>query len=309
MVLSLRTKALFVLGIDTWKKPQYIPFLWLILFFLMPFLIVLKISFSEAIIQAPPYKDLIIYSQDGAAHIRLHVQNYLFWLNDDIYGAAYWGSFKIAGITTLFCLLLGYPMAYGISRASKQNQIILLMFVMIPFWTSFLLRVYAWISLLSPQGIINSALLYWGIIEMPLPLSNNDFSVGVGMVYCYLPFMILPLYSALEKMDHTLLEAASDLGYRPWKAFLKVTLPLSLSGVYGGCLLVFVPAFGEFVVPELLGNSDTLMIGRVMWGEFFNNRDWPVASAIAVLTLCMLLGPITVFQRLQRRKWDAHEDA
>lgn len=312
MALSLPVRAIKAIGAlmeSLWGKPILlgVPYLWLILFFFLPFLIILKISLSDALISAPPYRELVTMSQDMVAHIHVNLGNYLFWRDDDLYGAAYLGSLKIAGITTLVCLGLGYPMAYGIARSKPESQMMLLMFIMIPFWTSFLLRVYAWMTLLNPNGIINGWLLSLGIISAPLPLSNNDFAVGIGMVYCYLPFMILPLYSSLEKMDTNLLEAASDLGARPYEAFLRVTLPMSASGIFGGCLLVFVPAFGEFVVPELLGNSDTLMIGRVMWGEFFNNRDWPLASAVAVVTLLMLLGPITLFQKLQHRKWNSHE--
>lgn len=280
-----------------------VPYGWLILFFLMPFLIIAKISFSEALIGIPPYRELVTISDTLEAQIHLNLGNYLFWLKDDLYGAAYLGSLKIASIATIGCLLIGYPMAYQISKASKDRQILLLMFIMIPFWTSFLLRIYAWITLLSPQGVINGTLMQLGVLDHPLPLSNNDFAVAIGMIYCYLPFMIFPLYTSLEKMDPSLMEAASDLGARPYQRFLKVTLPLSRPGIIGGCLLVFIPAFGEFVVPELLGSSDTLMIGRIMWGEFFNNRDWPVASAIAIVTLLIMLGPIAFLQRLQKPKW------
>ena len=272
------------------------PYLWLLLFFLAPLAIVLKIAFSEALIAQPPYAPLFARSSDGALTIQLNFHNFLFLVRDDLYFRAYLNSARIALIATLLCVVLGYPVAYGIARASPAARNVLLMLVILPFWTSFLLRVYAWIGILKNNGLINNLLMAVGIIDQPLVMMQTDFAVYLGIVYSYLPFMILPLYARLQRLDHTLWEAAADLGCRPHKAFLTVILPLSLPGVVAGSMLVFIPAVGEFVIPALLGGPDTLMIGRVLWDEFFANRDWPVASAVAIAVLILLVAPITVLQ-------------
>ena len=276
-----------------------VPYLWLVLFFLVPFVIVLKISFSDAQIAMPPYQPLFDWIGEKVLQIKLNFGNYAFLVEDNLYWKAYLNSIMVAGVSTLLCLLIGYPMAYAIARSSPSTRNVLLLLVILPFWTSFLLRVYAWIGLLKNNGLINNALIALGVIDQPIQMLQTDFAVYVGIVYSYLPFMILPLYANLEKMDLTLLEAAADLGSRPWEAFLKVTLPLSLPGIIAGCLLVFIPAVGEFVIPALLGDPGMLMIGKVLWTEFFNNRDWPVASAVAIALLLFLVIPIMFFQRAQ----------
>lgn len=279
-----------------------IPYIWLLLFFLVPFAFVLKIAFSEALIARPPYSPLFEWSEETYLTIKLNVANFLFLLEDDLYWKAYLNSGKIAIISTVFCLLIGYPMAYGMARAKPAWRNVLLMLVILPFWTSFLLRVYAWIGILKNNGLINNVLLGLGIIDEPVVMMQTDFSVYIGIVYTYLPFMILPLYANLERMDMTLLEAAADLGCRPMKAFFYITLPLSVPGIIAGSLLVFIPAVGEFVIPALLGGPDTLMIGRVLWDEFFANRDWPVASAVAIAVLLLLVVPIMLFQYYQAKE-------
>lgn len=279
-----------------------LPYLWLLLFFLAPFAIVLKIALSEAILARPPYTPLFEWGRDGSLTVRANLQNFLFLLRDDLYWKAYLNSARIALTSTALCLILGYPIAYGIAHSSRTARNTLLMLVILPFWTSFLLRVYAWIGILKNNGLINNALLAIGIIDEPITMMQTDFAVYVGIVYAYLPFMILPLYARLARLDHILLEAAADLGCRPLRAFLTVTLPLSLPGIVAGSLLVFIPAVGEFVIPALLGGPDTLMIGRVIWDEFFANRDWPVASAVAIAALFLLVIPITVFQRIRSRQ-------
>ena len=276
-----------------------VPFLWLFLFFLVPFIIVLKISFSDAQIAMPPYQPLLHWVSEKALEIKLNFGNFAFLVEDNLYWKAYLNSIKIAGVSTLLCLLLGYPMAYAMARSAPSTRNVLLLLVILPFWTSFLLRVYAWIGILKNNGLINNALMALGIIDQPIQMLQTDFAVYIGIVYSYLPFMILPLYANLEKMDLTLLEAAEDLGCRPWEAFLKITLPLSVPGIIAGCLLVFIPAVGEFVIPALLGDPGILMIGKVLWTEFFNNRDWPVASAVAIALLLFLVIPIMYFQRAQ----------
>jgi putrescine transport system permease protein len=277
-----------------------LPLLWLIVFFAVPFAVVLKISFAEAIVGQPPYTPLI---EAGAEGWRLlaNAANYLLLADDPLYLAAYLNSLKIAATATLICLAIGYPMAYAIARAPEGWRNALLMLVILPFWTSFLIRVYAWIGILSTNGILNNALMGLGLIDQPLALMNTNFAVHLGIVYSYLPFMVLPLYATLARMDFTLLEAAADLGAKPWQAFLRVTLPLSWPGIAAGSLLVFIPATGEFVIPDLLGGPDTLMIGKVLWTEFFGNRDWPVASALATVLLVVLVGPMLILQALERR--------
>ena len=278
-----------------------VPYLWLLLFFLIPFVIVLKISFANSAIAIPPYTALYAF-KDGVIRITLDFGNYLFLLGDDLYALAYLGSLKIAAISTLLCLLIGYPMAYAIARAKPTARNIFLMLIIIPYWTSFLIRVYAWMGILNTNGLLNDALLKFGLIDHPLHIMFTQFAVYLGMVYAYLPFMVLPLYANLVRHDASLLEAAHDLGARPWKAFFTITLPLSKGGVIAGSLLVFIPAVGEFVIPELLGGPSTLMIGRVVWNEFFANHDWPTASAVAIVMLAILLVPIVLFHRYQSRE-------
>ncbi len=279
-----------------------VPYVWLLFFFLIPFLIVLKISFSDLRLGLPPYGPLMEWVEEGILIIRLNLTNYSFIGTDALYLFTYLESLMIAVIGTLGCLLIGYPMAYGIAKAGPPLRTVLLMMVILPFWTSFLLRVYAWIGILSPHGFLNLILMKIGLISSPLTLLDTTFATVLGIIYCYLPFMILPLFASLEKIDHTLVEAAYDLGAKPFQAFLRVIWPLSLPGVAAGSMLVLIPAVGEFVIPELLGGSQTLMIGKVLWNEFFTNRDWPVASALAVIMLIFLVLPITIFQRIQERQ-------
>ncbi len=282
-----------------------LPYLWLLVFFMLPFLIVVKISVSE--MEAVSFQDLITW-QDGILQLRIKLSNYLFITQDDLYFKTYLASLKYAGITTALCLLIGYPFAYFMARASKAVQPALLMMVMLPFWTSFLLRVYAWKGLLTEGGWVASALdalhvdrllMAANLIPGPGQYMNTPFSLVLGMVYTYLPFMILPLYGNLSKMDMRLLEAASDLGATPWVAFWKVTVPLSRAGIVAGAMLVFIPCVGEFVIPELLGGPQTLMIGRVLWDEFFANNDWPMASSVAVVMILLILVPLALFNKAQ----------
>jgi putrescine transport system permease protein len=278
------------------------PYGWLLLFFLIPFLIVLKISFSDLKTGLPPYGPLMEWVETGVLTIKLNFTNYSFIAGDALYIFSYLDSILIAITGTLGCLFIGYPIAYGIAKTAPPLRTVLLMMVILPFWTSFLLRVYAWIGILSPHGLLNTMLIKIGIIAYPLTLLDTTFATILGIIYCYLPFMILPLYASLEKIDYSLVEAAYDLGAKPFQAFLRVIWPLSLSGVVAGSMLVLIPAVGEFVIPELLGGSQTLMIGKVLWNEFFTNRDWPVASALAILMLLFLFIPLTIFQRLQERQ-------
>ena len=278
-----------------------VPLVWLTLFFLLPFGIVLKISLSEAAIAVPPYGPIFDYANQ-TLQIFISFGNYLFLGTDTLYVSAYWGSVKIALISTVLCLLLGYPMAYAMARAPGHWQLVLLLLVMLPSWTSFLIRVYAWMGILSNNGLINNLLLWAGLIESPIRMLNTNFAVVLGIVYAYLPFMVLPLYANLTRLDGTLLEAAADLGSRKFDTFLRVTLPLSKGGIIAGSMLVFVPAVGEYVIPELLGGTDTVMIGKVLWEEFFHNRDWPVASALAMVMLALLIVPIVLFHRYQSRE-------
>jgi len=276
-----------------------LPYLWLLLFFLAPFVIILKISFADPLVAQPPFTALIDWTASGWDRIQVTLDNYLFLFQDRYYSVIYLSSIKLAAISTLLCLSIGYPVAYFIARQKPGLRNLLLLAIIVPFWISFLLRVYAWIGLLNTHGVINIFLLWIGLIDQPLMLIYNDFAVYLGIVYSYLPFMILPLYANLEKMDLDLLDAASDLGAKPWQVFLNVTLPLSKPGIIAGCLLVFIPAIGEFIIPALLGGSDTLMIGRALWDEFFINRDWPVASAVSVILLMILIIPMMYFQKSQ----------
>ncbi len=278
-----------------------IPLAWLALFFLIPFLIVLKISFSEARLAMPPYAPLIEWTRAHALAIRVHLDNYHLLAGDPLYLDSLLYSLRVAAGSTVCCLALGYPMALAIARARAPRRHLLLMAIILPFWTSFLLRVYAWIGLLQDNGVVNHLLLALHLIDRPLVMVNTTFAVYVGIVYSYLPFMVLPLYANLEKHDAALLEAAADLGARPWRAFCRITLPLSAPGIMAGVLLVFIPAVGEFVIPALLGPANQLMIGRVISNEFFENRDWPVASALAIVMLVLLLMPIVLLQRYRGR--------
>lgn len=285
----------------TWRQQIVIiaPFLWLIVFVLVPILIVFKISIAESIVGMPPYAPLIEKSASGwQSHLSL--SSYGLLASDALYAKAYLTSIKIAGLSTLFCLLLGYPLAYGISRAPKSWHDTLVLLVILPFWTSSLIRVYACIGILNHNGVINSVLMWLGVIHEPLSLLDNAFAVYVGLTYSYLPFMVLPLYVQLEKLDPTLLEAAANLGCRPWQAFWRITWPLSIPGIVSGSFLVFIPAVGEYVIPELLGGPRTLMIGKVLWNEFFNNRDWPMASVVAIVMLALLLLPMGLVRRLRQ---------
>ncbi|MFO7704458.1 MAG: ABC transporter permease subunit [Halopseudomonas sp.] len=277
-----------------------VPYLWLFLFFLMPFAIVLKISFSEAAIAIPPYQPLFDYVEQSLT-VLVNLGNYIFLTQDSLYLAAYLGSLKVALISTIICLLLGYPMALAIARAPREKQLVYLLLVMMPTWTAILIRVYAWMGILSTNGLLNNLLMSIGVISSPMQILNTNTAVYIGVVYAYLPFMVLPLYANLVKHDHTLLEAAMDLGAGKLKAFWKITVPLSKTGIIAGCMLVFIPVVGEFVIPELLGGPETLMIGKVLWQEFFNNRDWPVASALAIVMLAILLIPIILFHYNQSR--------
>lgn len=286
-----------------------IPFLWLLIFFLLPFAIVVKISLSDTANALPPYIPTLNLS-DGWSGItsfisQLDLESFAWLLDDKIYFLSYLNSLKIAFISTLLTLLIGYPMAYGLAKAPQRWRTVLLMLVILPFWTSFLIRVYAWIGILKPEGLLNMGLMSLGLIDQPLAIINTPTAVYIGIVYSYLPFLVLPLYATLEKLDQTLIEAALDLGCSPIQAFWKVTFPLSLPGVVAGCFLVFIPAMGEFVIPDLLGGSDTIMIGKTLWSEFFGNRDWPVASAVAVVLLLSLVVPIVIFQRMQERQREA----
>ncbi|HJU18307.1 MAG TPA: ABC transporter permease subunit, partial [Stellaceae bacterium] len=269
-----------------------LPFAWLALFFLLPLLIVLKIGFAESAIGIPPYTPLF-----GADGVHATLENFVRLVQDSLYVRAYLGSLCYAGAATLVCLGLGYPLAYAIARAPGLWRQVFLFAVMLPFWTSFLIRVYAWIAILKPNGLVNNLLLALGLIQAPLPLLNNAFSVELGLVYSYLPFMVLPLYGTLSAQDPSLVEAAADLGASPLRAFLAVTLPLSWPGIAAGSFLVLIPAVGEFVIPALLGGPDTLMIGKVLWDEFFENHDWPAAAAVAVVLVIVLAVPLLFAQK------------
>ncbi|GGC92570.1 ABC transporter permease subunit [Halopseudomonas salina] len=277
-----------------------VPYLWLFLFFLLPFAIVLKISFSQAAISIPPYSPLFDYAEQSLT-VMVNLGNYIFLSEDSLYLAAYLGSLKVALISTIICLLLGYPMALAIARAPREKQLVYLLLVMMPTWTAILIRVYAWMGILSTNGLLNNFLMSIGIISTPMEILNTNTAVYIGVVYAYLPFMVLPLYANLVKHDHSLLEAAMDLGAGRLKAFWKVTVPLSKTGIIAGSMLVFIPVVGEFVIPELLGGPETLMIGKILWQEFFNNRDWPVAAALAIIMLAILLIPIIFFHYNQSR--------
>ena len=274
------------------------PFAWLLVFLLVPFLLVFKISFADLQFGVPPYTPLIDYS-DEALNLVLHLRGYILLVSDNLYLATYLNSVKMALVTTVLCALIGYPMAYYIARSNPATRNLLLLAVILPFWTSLLLRVYAWVGILRNDGILNSLLLWLGVIDAPLEIYRTDIAVYIGLVYAYLPFFILPLYASLVKLDTRLLEAAYDLGARPFIAFRQITLPLSMPGVVSGAMLVFIPAVGEYVVPEMLGGANTLMMGRVMWNEFFNNADWPMAAAVTCVMVVLLIVPLIFFQYSQ----------
>jgi putrescine transport system permease protein len=281
------------------------PYLWLVLFFLVPFILVLRISLSQVAMAQPPYLPVFDWSA-GWQGLRdtlagLSFENYQLLGSDAIYLFSYLKSLQVATVSTLILLAIGFPMAYGMARAPRRWQPVLLMLVILPFWTSFLIRVYAWINILQREGLLNDALRALGLIDQPLTWLATDTAIYIGVVYSYLPFMVLPLYAVLEKMDDTLLEAAADLGCPRWKAFWLVTVPLAFPGIIAGSLLCFIPVMGEFVIPDLLGGSGTMMIGQTLWLEFFSNKDWPVASALAVVLLALLVVPILSYERLQQR--------
>jgi len=284
----------------TWLGGRWLiilpPLIFLLIFFLIPFAFAFKISFAEAVPHVPPFTDVITFTPEHHLQLAIHLGNYRYLLTDEVYGVAYLYSLRTAFFSTLICLLIGYPMAYAIARSPKSTQNLLLLVIMLPFWTSFLLRVYALEGIIRDNGFLNTLLLHLGLISQPLHIMRTGVAVYIGIVYSYLPFMVLPLFATLEKLDTTLLEAAGDLGSTPPRAFLDITLPLSVPGVIAGSMLVFIPAVGEFVIPSLLGGPNNLMIGRVLWDEFFGNHDWPVAAAVAIAFLLLLAGPIAIYQ-------------
>ncbi|MFY9212890.1 MAG: ABC transporter permease subunit [Aestuariivita sp.] len=286
-----------------------VPYLWLLALFLVPFLIVLKISLSDPAVSIPPYTPTLDWREGWSGFTsflsQLDFDNFVFLTEDDLYWKAYLSSLQIAAVSTILTLLVGFPIAYGMARAAPEWRPTLLMLVILPFWTSFLIRVYSWIGILANEGYLNQVLLNLGLISDPLMILNTQTAVYIGIVYTYLPFMVLPIYSSLEKMDDSLLEAAEDLGCSRTTAFWLITIPLAKTGIIAGCFLVFIPTLGEFVIPSLLGGSETLMIGKVLWEEFFNNRDWPVASAVAVILLMILIIPIILFQRNEQKQREA----
>ena len=273
------------------------PYLWLLVFFLAPFAIILKISLADPILAQPPYSS----SFDGDGRPAMSLSNYFFLLSDKLYSITYLRSVAMAFVTTTLCLMLGFPMAYGIARAKPATRSLLLLLIVLPFWISFLLRVYAWMGLMNNHGVINNLFIWLGVIDQPLQIMYTDFATAVGLVYSYLPFMILPLYASLERMDLDLVDAAQDLGATRTRAFWDITWPLAKPGTIAGCLLVFIPAMGEYVIPYLLGGPDSLFIGRVLFDEFYSNRDWPLASAVAIILLLLLVVPIVLLQRTQAK--------
>jgi putrescine transport system permease protein len=286
-----------------------VPYLWLALFFLVPFGIVAKMSLSQVATAVPPYTPVFELADGFAGWLdkagQLSSDNYGVVVGDRLYIDAFVTSLRIAAIGTLALLIIGYPMAHAMARAPERIRPLLVMAVILPFWTSFLIRVYAWIGILKPEGLLNELLIGLGLIETRLQIANTETAIMIGVVYSYLPFMVLPLYAALERLDRTLLEAANDLGCPPWQAFWRITVPLTVPGIIAGCFLCFIPITGEVVIPDLLGGTETLMIGKTLWTEFFANRDWPVASAVAVLLLVVLVGPIMIYQHLQARQLEA----
>lgn len=289
----------------TWRDYALIvlPYLWMILFFLLPFLIIFKISLSVSEIASPPYSPLVTF-EDGAMQIILHLENYTFIFTDPegTYIRSYLKSIQVAAFSTFLCLIIGYPIAWALATAKPAMRNVLFMLVIMPSWTSFVVRIYAWMTLLKRDGLINDILMAVGIIDHPIQMLQTDFAVYVGIVYCYLPYMVLPLFSALMKVDYSLIEAAYDLGCRPIKTFFNTLIPQTKSGILAGSMLVFIPAIGEYVIPELLGGKNSILIGRILWQEFFNNRDWPLASAVAIVMLIILVIPILIFYKIERKE-------
>ena len=283
-----------------------VPYVWLLLLFLVPFAIVLKISLSNIALAIPPYKPTLSWSDGWAGLVdflrQLDFENFIFLAQDSLYWKAYLSSLQIAFFSTLLTLLVGFPIALGMANAPERWRPMLMLMIILPFWTSFLIRIYSWMGILNQEGLLNQLLLWVGIVDEPLKMINTNFAVYIGIIYTYLPFMVLPIYATLERLNPALLEAAEDLGCSRTQSFWLVTVPLSKPGVIAGCFLVFIPALGEFVIPSLLGGSQTLMIGKVLWEEFFSNRDWPVASAVAVVLLLILVIPIILFQRNEQRQ-------
>ncbi len=277
-----------------------IPMIWLLLLFVLPLLFVVKMSLSEARLGLPPYYDLIRSIEDGIVTIQINFSNYMILAQDSLYVSALLGSLKIATVSTLLCILIGYPMAYAIANAPRHWRTPLLMLVILPFWTSFLIRAYAWIGILKNNGLLNNMLMSIGVIDEPLNILYTQWAVFIGDTYTYLPFFILPLYASLLKLDHSLLEAAADLGAKPITQFFTVTLPQTTPGIIAGSMLVFIPTMGEFIIPDLLGGPDVLMLGKMMWIEFFNNKDWPVASALTVVLLVALIIPFVLMQNYEQ---------
>jgi putrescine transport system permease protein len=282
----------------TWERITVaVPYLWLVVFFLLPFAIILKISLADPVIAQPPFTPLF----DEQGNLSVSLDGFVFLLTDKLYALVYFKSVMLATTAMLLCLLLGFPMAYGIARSSPTTRNILLLLIVLPFWISFLLRVYAWMGLMNNYGVINNTLMWLGVIDQPVQIMYTDFAIFVGLAYSYLPFMVLPLYASLERMDLDLVEAAQDLGASRTQAFWDITWPLARPGVIAGCMLVFIPAMGEYVIPYLLGGPESLLIGRVLFDEFFVNRDWPLASSVAIVLLLILVVPIMILQRSQAR--------
>ncbi len=282
-----------------------LPYLWLILLFMLPFLIVFKISFAEMARAIPPYTDLMTWADDRLS-LALNFANYFQLTDDPLYAEAYLQSLQIAAVSTLCCLAIGYPLAWAVAHSRSSTRNILLLLVILPSWTSFLIRVYAWMGILKNNGVLNNVLMWLGVIDQPLTILHTNLAVYIGVVYAYLPFMVLPIYTALTRIDYSLVEASLDLGARPLKTFFSVIVPLTKGGIIAGSMLVFIPAVGEFVIPELLGGPDSIMIGRVLWQEFFNNRDWPVASSVAIVMLLLLIVPIMWFHKYQNKAAGDH---
>ncbi len=290
---------------NTWRDYAliFVPYVWMILFFLLPFLIIFKISLSVSVIAIPPYSPIVTF-EDGAMQIILHLENYtsIFTDVDDTYIRSYLKSIQVAAFSTIFCLIIGYPIAWALSTMKPAARNVFFMLMIMPSWTSLVVRIYAWMTIMKRDGLINDVLMALGIIDSPIAMLQTDFAVYVGIVYCYLPYMVLPLFSALMKVDYSLIEAAYDLGCRPVKTFFNTLVPQTKSGIVAGSMLVFIPALGEYVIPELLGGKNSILIGRILWQEFFNNRDWPLASAVAITMLLILVIPIIWFYKVERRE-------
>ena len=287
---------------QAWQRTLIaIPYLWLFLFFLLPFVIILKISLADPLIAQPPFTPLF----DEQGRLSISLDSFIFLLTDKLYAITYLKSVMLAATATVICLLLGFPMAYAIARSRPTTRGILLLLIVLPFWISFLLRVYAWMGLMNNYGVINNLLMWLGVTEQPIQIMYTDFAIFIGLTYSYLPFMILPLYATLERMDLDLVDAALDLGASKTTAFWDITWPLARPGVIAGSLLVFIPAMGEYVIPYLLGGPEAMMIGRVLFDEFFFNRDWPLASAVAIMLLLILVVPIVMLQKNQAREAEA----